>query len=141
MLERTLKNAANYELINFNSAEEAIKNLYLKPDIIILDYYLEGMDGMKALKTLRQKNIDVPVIVLSSQKNIQTAIDVLEAGAKKYFTKKELKTKDLIQTIGKFFNERKIKERNFIWKLKLNKDLTLISLLLLGILGLIISII
>lgn len=60
-----------------------------KPDIVILDVMMPGMDGLTVCRTLRSQpqTIDLPVIMLSA-KTTPTAIqDGLDAGANKYLTK------------------------------------------------------
>lgn len=141
MLDQKLKSIANYSLTTFESAEEAIKNLNFNPDLVILDYYLSGMNGMEALKKIKSINSKIPVIVLSSQKDIQTAMDILEAGAITYLSKKELGVEKLCDTINKISNNKKFHENNFILQMKFNKLKIFISIMLLGLLGLIISII
>ena len=100
MLDHKLQDIADYSLTIFETAEEAIENLYLKPDCIILDYYLPGMNGLEALRLIKGKKPDVPVIILSSQSNAQVAADVMKAGATQYFTKGNLNVADLYETIN-----------------------------------------
>ena len=100
MLDHKLQDIADYNLTIFESAEEAIENLYLKPDCIILDYYLPGMDGLEALKFIKGKKPHLPVIILSSQSNVQIAADVMKAGATEYFTKGNLNVADLYESIN-----------------------------------------
>lgn len=60
-----------------------------KPDIIILDVMMPGMDGLAVCRALRSQpqTADLPVIMLSA-KTTPTAIqDGLDAGANKYLTK------------------------------------------------------
>ena len=141
ILDEQLKNMANIKLTTYPSAEEAIKNLHLSPDLIILDYYLEGMNGMDALKEIKNKNPNIPVIVLSSQKDTQVAVDTLQAGANNYFNKRKLHIGDLNSVINKVCSDKMTRENNFIFQLKISKQNIFILTLLLGLLGLIISIV
>lgn len=56
-------------------------------DIIILDRMLPVMDGLTILKTLRQKNIHVPVILVTAMDGINDRIDGLDSGADDYLVK------------------------------------------------------
>ncbi len=56
-------------------------------DLIILDVMMPMMDGFTMLKKLRQKKIDVPVLVLSAKSETSDKIDGLNIGADDYMTK------------------------------------------------------
>lgn len=68
-------------------------------DIIILDLMLPGMTGDEVLKEIR-KDTDVPIIVLSAKDELDTKVDMLNAGANDYMTKpfelKELEARILV---------------------------------------------
>ena len=49
MIDHKLKDIGNYHITTFTSGEDCLKNLYLEPDVIILDYYLTGMTGLETL--------------------------------------------------------------------------------------------
>ena len=54
MLSYTLSKDNIYKFVSFKSGEECIKNLYLNPEIIILDYGLLGMDGYDTLLKIKK---------------------------------------------------------------------------------------
>ena len=54
----------DYEIENFASGKECIKNLYKNPAIITLDYTLPDMSGMEVLKKIRKHNPDISVIII-----------------------------------------------------------------------------
>ncbi len=61
LLEYTLNIRQDYEVLTFYSGEECVKNLYRKPDLVVLDHVFKGegkdpMDGLQTLKQIRQKN-------------------------------------------------------------------------------------
>ena len=90
MLETTLKECGNFKITSFTTAEECIEMLRNKPDLIILDYHLNGgMNGLEAFQIIHQKNPRVPVIILSSQTDVQVAADILHKGAFDYIEKKD----------------------------------------------------
>ncbi len=76
-----------YEVEIFFSARECIDNLYKNPSLITLDYDLPGMSGLQFLQWLKEHNKKVPVIVVSGQREVQVAIDILKAGAYDYLVK------------------------------------------------------
>ena len=52
-----------------------------EPDILFLDIWLPGMDGMKVLDTLKARRIEVPVVMISGHGSIETAVSALKKGA------------------------------------------------------------
>ena len=63
----------SHKLINtesFLSGEECLKNIHRKPDIIIQDYLLEGINGLDVLVTTKKKYPSTDFIFLSGQDSI-----------------------------------------------------------------------
>ncbi len=58
-----------------------------RPDVVILDVRLPGMDGLTALGRLRERLPDVPVIVVTAFGNLDTAVKAVEGCAFEYLTK------------------------------------------------------
>ena len=56
-------------------------------DLIILDLRLPGMTGIEVLRTLRDRGVTVPVLVLTAQDSVEFKVDALRAGADDYVTK------------------------------------------------------
>ncbi len=56
-------------------------------DIIILDVMLPKMDGMTVAKTLREKGVNTPIIMLTARDSIRDKITGLDSGADDYMTK------------------------------------------------------
>lgn len=106
-------------LFVFSSGEECLKNLYQNPDIIVLDYYLDGdsphaMNGLEVLKRIKRKFPDTEVIILSGQEQIDVAIESLKEGAYDYFTKSEdalEKTREAIKSLSEQVMLKRLGER------------------------------
>ncbi len=61
------------------------------PDIILSDYSMPRFDGMSALKILRERNVDIPFIVVTGSLNEETAVECMKAGATDYLIKEHLR--------------------------------------------------
>jgi len=68
--------------------EEAI-DLYFENnyDLVVLDLNLPKLGGMDVLKTIREDNAELPVLILSARSEIQDKIQGLDEGANDYLTK------------------------------------------------------
>jgi DNA-binding response OmpR family regulator len=71
----------------FNGVEGLRKAIEEAPDLIILDIMLPEMDGLEVCRRLRQKNIGIPVIMLTAKGGEIDKIVGLEIGADDYMTK------------------------------------------------------
>jgi two-component system OmpR family response regulator len=81
-------------ITTFNSGEAALSEIYIEPDVIVLDYHLdsvnaEAMNGLQVLKKLKDQFPNVPVIFLSSQEKTEVAANTMKYGAYDYIVKNE----------------------------------------------------
>lgn len=72
-------------VLNSNSAEMAVKTAFY--DVVILDLGLPDMSGMELLSRWRNKNVSVPVLILTARDAIPDRIIGLQAGADDYMSK------------------------------------------------------
>ncbi len=110
-----------YEVEVFSSGGECIKNLYKKPSAITLDYALPDMKGADVLKRIKETHPDIPVVMISGQEDIATAISLLKEGAYDYIVKND-ETKDRLWRIMKNIRDSLLlKNENFQLKEELEK--------------------
>ncbi len=95
LLKHHLSLNPDYEVELFASGKACLQELYRKPDVVSIDYGLPDMDGGTLLNKIRAVNSSVPVIIISGQEDITTAVDLLKKGARDYLVKDE-NTKDLL---------------------------------------------
>ena len=101
---------ADFIIETFATGELCIKNLKHTPDVIILDYQLDGiekgvMNGIETLDKIKAFNPDIPVVMLSSQDKIDVAISCMHHRAFDYVVKSEtafLRLQKIITTIFKY---------------------------------------
>ena len=93
LLKRHLSLNPDNEVYLFKTGKDCLDHLYQKPDVISLDYGLPDMPGDRVMKKIKEDYPDLPVIIVSGQEDINTAIGLLKAGAYDYFVK-EKDTKD-----------------------------------------------
>jgi DNA-binding response OmpR family regulator len=56
-------------------------------DLVVLDLRLPGMSGLDLLRTLRDRGVHTPVLVLTAQDSVEFKVDALRIGADDYVTK------------------------------------------------------
>lgn len=94
LLEIDFMESPDFEIETFSTGELCISNLSKNPDVIILDYHLDGiqkgaMNGLETLDQIKAFNPDIPVIVLSSQDKIAVAVECMHHQATDYIVKSE----------------------------------------------------
>lgn len=107
LLEIEFLEHADFEIETFATGELCIANLSHNPDVIVLDYYLDGVDrdainGIDTLDLIKAFNPDIPVVMLSSQDKIDVAINCMHHKAFDYVVKSEtafMRLKKIITTI------------------------------------------
>ena len=110
LLEIEFLEHADFTIETYPTGEECMENLSHNPDVIILDYRLDGIDktamnGIQTLDKIKAFNPDIPVVMLSSQDKIEVAIDCMHHRAFDYVVKSEtafIRLQKIITTIFKY---------------------------------------
>jgi two-component system, NtrC family, response regulator AtoC len=105
VLEYHLSLNPDITVTKFTNAKEFLKNLDKNPDAVTLDYSLPDMSGEDVLKKIKEYNSEIPVVMVSGQEDIKTAITLLKDGAYDYIVKDE-DTKDRIWNAIKNIREK-----------------------------------
>lgn len=84
---KKILNKRGFDTILADSGEEAIEKLAEKPDVVILDIKMPGMDGHQALKEIKKHSPDLPVIMLTGHGALPSAREALAEGAFDYLSK------------------------------------------------------
>ena len=118
-LEIELLEHADFSIETYATGELCVKNLAVNPDVIILDYHLDGIDatamnGLETLDKIKQSNADIPVIMLSSQDKIEVAVNCMHHRASDYVVKSETAFMRLQKIITTIFTYKKM-EKELSW--------------------------
>ena len=119
LLEIQFLQNADFEIETFPTGELCAKHLDDNPDVIILDYHLDGieknaMNGIQTLDKIKSTNSDIPVIMLSSQDKIEVAVDCMHHRATDYVVKSETAFMRLQKIITHIFSYKKM-EKELSW--------------------------
>lgn len=118
-LEIEFKQHADFTIDTFATGELCLQHLENNPDVIILDYHLDGIDknamnGLETLDKIKVINPDIPVVMLSSQDKIDIAITCMHHRAFDYVVKSETAFIRLQKIITSIFSFKKI-EKELNW--------------------------
>jgi two-component system OmpR family response regulator len=110
---------ANFKVETFSSGEACMKSITSLPDIVILDYQLDGVDknamnGIETLDKIKAYNPNIPVIILSAQDKIEVAVNCMHHKAFDYVVKSETAFVRLQKIIATIFHYQKM-EKQISW--------------------------
>ena len=77
-------------------------------DVILMDYFLPGLNGLEVTRTLQEKNVTTPVVFLTVNKDVNLAVEVMKLGVEDYLVKEEISTPILPKTITGIVEKRRL---------------------------------
>ncbi|NWJ49958.1 MAG: response regulator [Bacteroidetes bacterium] len=119
LLENDFLEHADFVIETYATGELCLENLSHNPDVIILDYYLDGIEknainGIETLDKIKSLNPNIPVVMLSSQDKIDIAISCMHHMAYDYVVKSETAFVRLQKIITSIFQYKKL-EKELNW--------------------------
>jgi len=118
-LEIEFAQSDQYAIRTFATGELCLDSMAQNPDIVVLDYYLNGVDetainGLETLDRIKECSIITPVIMLSSQDSIEVAVNCMKHHAFDYIVKSETAFIRLQKTISTLLHNQKM-EKTLNW--------------------------
>ena len=119
LLEIEFMNHADFDIETYATGELCLEHLANNPDVIILDYHLDGIEktainGIEALDRIKQSHPDMPVVMLSCQDKIDVAVNCMHHKANDYVVKSETAFMRLKTIITNIIRYRKM-EKELTW--------------------------
>jgi two-component system, OmpR family, response regulator len=119
LLEIEFLQHGDFSIETYATGELCVASLSSKPDVIILDYLLDGIDkdAMNGIETLDQVvafNPAIPVVMLSGQDKIEVAVNCMHHKAFDYVVKSETAFMRLQKIISTIFRFKKM-EKELNW--------------------------
>lgn len=114
-LEIEFLQQGSFSVETFATGELCLEQLDRHPDVIILDYHLDGIDrnainGIETLDRIKAFDEQIPVVMLSSQDKIDVAIDCMHHQAVDYVIKSETAFLRVEKIITDLFSHRKLQK-------------------------------
>jgi two-component system, NtrC family, nitrogen regulation response regulator NtrX len=95
-------------------------------DVIVLDIWLPGMDGLATLSRLRDRRIDSPVVMISGHGNIESAVRAIKMGAFD-FVEKPLSLEKTVLVVGNAVRQRRLEAENQALRAHVDRRLTMVG--------------
>lgn len=118
-LEIEFIQSGDFDIQTFPTGELCMENIHQKPDVVVLDYHLDGIDtlamnGIDTLDLIKAMDHTIPVIMLSSQDKIDVAVNCMHHHAFDYVVKSETAFMRLQKIISNIFRMQKM-EKQLSW--------------------------
>lgn len=111
-------NDEGYRVALARTGEEALDEVRKEvPDLVLLDVWLPGIDGLSVLGELRSHHPHLPVIIISGHGSIETAVKATKLGAFD-FVEKPLSLERILVSIQNGLELTRLQEDNRIWRQK-----------------------
>ncbi|MDX9919775.1 MAG: response regulator [Paludibacter sp.] len=116
LLEIQFLELADFEIETYATGELCVENLSHKPDIVILDYLLDGverdvMNGIETLDKIKAYDPNIQVVMLSAQDKIDVAVNCMHHAAFDYVVKSETAFMRLQKIIVNIVETKKLKKQ------------------------------
>jgi two-component system nitrogen regulation response regulator NtrX len=111
----SLRMILEYEDYQFTGAASGQEGIALvqreRPDLVLLDIKMPGMDGMEVLRTLHAQDESLPVVMISGHGTTSTAVEAIRSGALD-FLDKPLSSERVIVTLQNALKQYELKQQN-----------------------------
>jgi DNA-binding NtrC family response regulator len=99
------------ELVAADSGEAALGLLdAAKPDVVLTDVRMPGLDGLTLLATLRERRPDIDVVMMTAYDDMPTVVAAMREGAADFLVK-PLRLHDLRRVLARIFEDRATRAR------------------------------
>jgi len=116
-----------YTVDAVDSGEACLDRVTRAPyDVIVLDIWLPGMDGLTTLARLRDRRVDAPVVMISGHGNIESAVRAIKMGAYD-FVEKPLSLEKIVLVVSNALRQHQLEAENRALRATVDRRLTIIG--------------
>jgi two-component system nitrogen regulation response regulator NtrX len=116
-----------YSVDAVDSGEACLDRVVRAPyDVIVLDIWLPGMDGLTTLERLRERRVDAPVVMISGHGNIESAVRAIKMGAFD-FVEKPLSLEKTVLVVANALRQRQLEAENRALRATVDRRLTMVG--------------
>jgi two-component system nitrogen regulation response regulator NtrX len=103
--------------------DRAVRGAY---DLIVLDVWLPGIDGLVTLQRLRERHVDAQVVMISGHGNIESAVRAIKMGAFD-FVEKPLSLEKTVLVVRNALRQRRLEAENRALRARVDRRLTMVG--------------
>src|SRR5688572_295005 len=116
-----------YEVDAVETGEACLERLAREPyDVVVLDIWMPGMDGLATLARMRERQIDVQVVIISGHGNIESAVRAIKMGAFD-FVEKPLTLEKTVLVVRNALRQRTLEAENRALRAKVDAQHTMVG--------------
>src|SRR5437660_1340786 len=116
-----------YAVEAVSSGEACLERLMRGPvDLVVLDVWLPGIDGLATLQRLRERQIDAQVVLISGHGNIESAVRAIKLGAFD-FVEKPLSLEKTVLVIRNALRQRRLEAENRALRARVDRTHTMVG--------------
>src|SRR5687768_13386928 len=116
-----------YEVDAVDSGEACLDRLARQTyDVVVLDIWLPGMDGLATLARMRERQIDVQVVIISGHGNIESAVRAIKMGAFD-FVEKPLSLEKTVLVVRNALRQRSLEVENRALRARVDRTHTMVG--------------
>lgn len=118
---RRIFDASDIELHTASSGEEGLRLIpRVKPDLVLSDIRMAGLNGLETLRRIRQLDPQLPVILMTAYGTTQTAIEAMKLGAYDYVSKPFM-SDEILLTLRKAAERERLRSENAFLRSEVEK--------------------
>src|SRR5262245_12686252 len=95
-------------------------------DVIVLDIWLPGIDGLTTLQRLRERNVDSQVVIISGHGNIESAVRAIKNGAFD-FVEKPLSLEKTVLVVRNALRQRDLETENRVLRARVDRQQAMVG--------------
>ncbi|MCD6127231.1 MAG: response regulator [Methanomicrobia archaeon] len=116
-LLKTILKDIDCDIIVATDGEEALnKTFEEQPDLVLLDYMLPKLDGMKVLEKIKEWNKDIAVVIITAYGSERLAVETMRKGGEDYIINKPLRKKEVLDVVNRILDEINLKKESSLEK-------------------------
>src|SRR6187397_680559 len=116
-----------YTVEAVSSGEACLERLTRGPvDLVVLDVWLPGMDGLDTLARLRERQVDAQIVLISGHGNIESAVRAIKLGAFD-FVEKPLSLDKTVLVVRNALRQRRLQAENLALRAKVDAQHTMVG--------------
>ena len=120
--EDTLNALSGVEIEVESDSRKAAKRLAENGfDLLLTDIRMPGVDGIELLRIAREKDPNLPVLILTAYPSVETAVESMKLGASDYIVK-PFNTDDLLATVKRLIEEQQLRDENQLLRRQIERS-------------------